>query len=93
MLLSSLQLLSEIFPILKIIERDTIKNSVLVFMYRTRYYCHIPVKLILKPDSRKKKIFQISNFVKIRQVGAELFHANGRADRHDGTNTRFSQFY
>ena len=31
---------------------------------------------------------QISSFIKIRPVGAELFHA----DRHDEANSRFSQF-
>jgi len=36
--------------------------------------------------------------MKIRPVGAELFHAytdgrtDGRTDRHDETNSRFSQF-
>jgi len=25
-------------------------------------------------------------------VGAELFHADGKTDRHDYTNSRFSQF-
>jgi len=41
---------------------------------------------------------QISHFVKIRRVGAELFHANGRTDRdkrtdrHDEGNTHFSQY-
>jgi len=30
-----------------------------------------------------KKIPQISNFMKIHPVGAELFHADGRTDRHD----------
>jgi hypothetical protein len=34
--------------------------------------------------------------MKIRQVGAELFHADGRTyiqtDRHDGAHSRFSQF-
>jgi hypothetical protein len=30
--------------------------------------------------------------MKIRPVGAELFHAGGRADRHDEANSRFSQF-
>jgi hypothetical protein len=34
-----------------------------------------------------------SNFKKIRQVGAELFHANGQTDRHDEANSRFSQFF
>ena len=36
---------------------------------------------------------QISNFVKkIRPVRAELFRADGRTDRHDEANSRFSQF-
>jgi len=30
--------------------------------------------------------------MKIRPVGAELFHADGRTERHDTTNSRFSQF-
>ena len=30
--------------------------------------------------------------MKIRPVGAELFHADGRTDRHDEANSRFSQF-
>jgi hypothetical protein len=33
---------------------------------------------------------QISNFMEIRPVGAELFHADGRTDRHDETDSRFS---
>jgi len=42
------------------------------------------------------KSTQILNFVKIRPVGAKLFHkdrqADGRMDRHDEANSRFSQF-
>jgi len=30
--------------------------------------------------------------MKIRQLGAELFHADGRTDRHDEANSRFSPF-
>jgi len=30
--------------------------------------------------------------MKIRPVGAELFHADRRMDRHDELNCRFSQF-
>ena len=34
--------------------------------------------------------------MKIRQAGAELFHVggwtDGRTDRHDAANTRYSQF-
>jgi len=30
--------------------------------------------------------------MKIRPVGAELFHTNGRTDKHDEANNRFSKF-
>ena len=40
-----------------------------------------------------KKNTQISNFIKIRQVEAELSHADRRTDRHDEANSRFSQFF
>jgi hypothetical protein len=39
------------------------------------------------------KNVQISNFMEIRPVGAELFHADGRTDRHDEADIRFSQFF
>ena len=35
---------------------------------------------------------QILNFMKIRPVGAEMFHADRRTDKHDEANSRFSQF-
>jgi hypothetical protein len=35
----------------------------------------------------------MSNFMKIRPVGAELFNADGRTDRHDEANGRFSLFW
>jgi hypothetical protein len=38
---------------------------------------------------RFSKNNQISNFMKIRPVGAEFFHANGQTDRHDEANSRF----
>jgi len=41
---------------------------------------------------RFSKNSQISNFIKIHLKGAQLFHADGRTDRHDETNSRFSQF-
>ena len=41
-------------------------------------------------------MMMISNFMKIRLVGAELLHAGGRTDRrtdrHEEANSRFSQF-
>jgi hypothetical protein len=30
--------------------------------------------------------------IKIRPLGAEMFHADGQTDRHDETSRRFSQF-
>ena len=35
---------------------------------------------------------QMSDFIKIRPVRDELFHADGRKDRHDEADSRFSQF-
>jgi len=35
---------------------------------------------------------QIQHFMKIRLVGDELFHEDGRTDRHDETNSGFSKF-
>ena len=33
----------------------------------------------------------MSNFIKIRPVGAELFHADGQTDRHDESNSHISK--
>jgi hypothetical protein len=35
---------------------------------------------------------QILNFMKIGPVGAELFYADGRADRHNETKIAFRNF-
>jgi hypothetical protein len=35
---------------------------------------------------------QIINFMKIHPLGAELSHAERRAEEHDEENSRFSQF-
>jgi hypothetical protein len=46
--------------------------------------------------SRFEKNTQISNLMKIRQVGAQMFHVDGRTDgwrdRYDNVNSRLSQF-
>jgi hypothetical protein len=39
-----------------------------------------------------QKNTQIPDFMKIRPVGAVLFHADRRTDRHDETHSSFSQF-
>jgi hypothetical protein len=35
---------------------------------------------------------QTSNFMQIRQFGAELFHADGQTDTNNEVITRYSQF-
>jgi len=34
---------------------------------------------------------EISNLIKMRPVAAQLFHADGQTDKHDETDSRFSQ--
>ena len=48
---------------------------------------------IFSIDFLKKLIqyLQISNFITIHSVGAELFHVDGQRDRYEA-NSRFSQF-
>ena len=75
----SVQLSSETFLIPRSAERDMINN-----VYRSS--CEVPVILVrfsswnsnfLETFSKNN---QISNFMKIRPVGAELFHAERRTD-------------
>jgi len=86
----SLQLWSETFLILRRIRRDMIKN-----VYWSS--CKVPVILFrlwwnLNFLGKFSKNIHIPNFIKIRPVGAELFHADGRTDRHEEANSRFPQF-
>jgi hypothetical protein len=91
----SLQLLSDTFIALRIAQRDTIKN---VKWYGRHVNC-----MVFLSDFKEtwicstdfSKYTQISNLMKIRPVGADLFHADGQTDgrthRHDEANTNFSQ--
>jgi hypothetical protein len=54
-------------------------------MYSTRYFNE---NWIFSTDFLKT---QISNFMKIRPVRAELFHVDGKTDRYDEANSRFSK--
>jgi len=59
-------------------------------MQSTRYSCQIEY------SRQFTKNTQISNFMNIRPVGAEMFDAeertDGRTDGRDETNSRFTQF-
>ena len=86
----SLQALSETVSILKRIERNIVINV---------QRLHVKYPLFLS-DSNETLIFpnrfsknnQISNFIKIRSVKAELLQADGRTDTHDEANGRSPQF-
>jgi len=64
----------------------------LVFMYHLLVFMyHLFLSILVKLEF-SRQIFenpQISNFMKIRQVGVELFYADGQTDRHDKANSRF----
>jgi len=86
----AVQLLSEMFLILRRTQWDTVTD-----------YTGLHVKYpLFSSDFNESWIFstkfsknvQILNLMKIRPVGAELFHADGRAERPDEANSRFSQF-
>ena len=49
-------------------------------MYSIRYSCRILIKLEISSQIFEKKKAQISSFIKILPVGAELFQPNGQTD-------------
>jgi len=55
-----------------------IEKFILFFMYIIRYSCHILIKIEF--FDRFQKNTHISNFMKIRPVGAELFHPEKRKE-------------
>jgi hypothetical protein len=84
----SLKFSFEIFLILRRNERDTIKMCI-------GLHVQYPLSLSDFNETSSRQIFEKSSnitFYAIRPVGAELFHVDGRTDRHDEANCRFSQF-
>jgi hypothetical protein len=76
--------------ILRRIQRDVIINV-------HRSSCRVPVILFRLYSNfnfpyKYSKNLQILNFVKIRPIGADLFHADRQTYRHDAAHIRFSQF-
>jgi len=61
-----------------------------VFVWSMGLSCQILIEIRFS-----RQIFENSHvwdFMEIRLVGAELFYAGRRADRHDEAHIRFSQF-
>jgi len=73
------QISSETFLTLRRTERDMIKKYLLVFTHSTRYSCPVLMKFKFSRVLFQKNIL-VSNFMKIRPVGSELLHADGRTD-------------
>ena len=88
------QLLSEIFLILRTIRRDIGINVKILHIKYPLFMSAFNETWIFSTYVRRKT--QVLIFVKIRPMGAELFHTGGHTDRqidrHDEANARFSQF-
>jgi len=67
------------------------QKCILVFTSSTHYYCQIWTKLEIFWQIYMKNS-QISIFMKICPMGAELLKPDGQTDRHDEANGCFLQF-
>jgi hypothetical protein len=68
----------KIFLILRRIDRDIVKISKRLHV-KYPLFCRVSIKLEFSRQSFEKQA-QVSSFVKIRQVRAKLFHADGLTD-------------
>jgi hypothetical protein len=87
---SSLQLLSQTLLILRKIQVDIIVKLHRSSCKLSLFWSNFNETWIFSTDSQK--ILKYHYFMKIRPVGAELFHTDRRTDRHAQVNTRFLQF-
>jgi len=62
----------------------------IVLHLSTRY--SYPILITLENFRQIFEKYQILNFMKILPVEVVLSHADGRTDRHEEANSRFSQF-
>jgi hypothetical protein len=60
-----------------------IKNVFIGVHVKYRLFCLIVMKLEFFSTDIRGENFQISNLMKIRSVGVELFRADGRTDRRN----------
>jgi hypothetical protein len=83
-------ILSETFLILRITERDIIKMYIDLHVQSSLFLYCFNETWIFSTDFQTNT--QISNFMKIRPMGAELFHTDRLTNGHDEANSRFLQF-
>jgi hypothetical protein len=81
-----LQFLSEIFLILRRIERHIIKKCIFVFVCSTRYSCQILMKLQFSRKISKTLIYQIS-WKSVQWDPSCSMRADGRTDGWTGRQT------
>jgi hypothetical protein len=92
-----------VFPLQFLFKNVLILRRILryIFINVKTYLCKVSFSLVrfeskLNFLDRLSKEPQMSYFIKIRLVGAELFHAerlkNGRTYKHNESNSTFSQF-
>jgi hypothetical protein len=85
------RLLSEKFLILRKIQRHIIINVHISARKVPNIFVRIEINSYFL--DRFLKNTQIPNFMKIRPVRAELFHADSKTDRYDKANNRFSKVF
>ena len=82
-----MQLSFETFLILRRNQRDIVIDVKSIHVKHPLLLSDFNDTSIFSTDFSKKS--QISNFIKIRPVGAELFHADRRTSGHNEADSRF----